>query len=78
MPECFSKSPLYLADTLGSALKLHSNTEMGRPAMELESGLREAVALASSGAMGALLVWGYQKSIKKERLVKLSRRLGRG
>ncbi len=44
--------------------------------MELESGLREAVALASSGAMGALLVWGYQKSIKKERLVKLSRRLG--
>jgi hypothetical protein len=44
--------------------------------MELESGLREAVALASSGAMGALLVWGYQKSIKKGRLVKLSRRLG--
>ena len=44
--------------------------------MELESSLREAVALASSGAMGALLVWGYQKSIKKERLVKLSRRLG--
>jgi hypothetical protein len=46
--------------------------------MELESGLREAVARASSGAIGALLVWGYQKWIKKERLVKLSRRLGRG
>ena len=39
--------------------------------MELESGLREAVALTSSGAIGTLLVWGYQKWIRKKRLVKL-------
>jgi hypothetical protein len=33
--------------------------------MELEFGMREAVTLGSSGAIGALLVWGYQKWIKK-------------
>ena len=30
----------------------------------MEFGLREAIALASSGALGALLVYGWQKWIK--------------
>jgi hypothetical protein len=33
--------------------------------MELKFGLRELAALASSGAIGALLVWGYHKWIKR-------------
>jgi hypothetical protein len=32
--------------------------------MEWEYGWRETVVLACSGAIGALLVWGYQKWIK--------------
>jgi hypothetical protein len=30
----------------------------------MEFGSREMVALVSSGAIGSLLVWGYQKWIK--------------
>jgi hypothetical protein len=33
--------------------------------MEFEFGLREIAALASSGAIGALLVRGYQQWIKR-------------
>jgi hypothetical protein len=31
----------------------------------MEFGLREIAALASGGAVGALLVWGYHKWIKR-------------
>ena len=34
--------------------------------MTEDPGLREIVALACSGAIGALLAWGYQKWIKKQ------------
>ena len=46
---------------MGSTLKLHSQEREG----VMEFGLPEVAALASSGAIGALIVWGYHKWIKR-------------
>src|SRR5215207_7864861 len=56
-------SQRYEDSTLGHTLKLHWLGTSGRAVMEF--GLRELLALASSGAVGALIAFGYQKWIKR-------------
>src|SRR5215204_3130284 len=56
-------SQRYEDSTLDHTLKLHWLGTSGRAVMEF--GLRELLALASSGAVGALIAFGYQKWIKR-------------